>query len=274
MRRLFVLLGLLCWSIPALAGEFELPTLRGSEAFVPPPPPPVSRWSGVYAGGQIGAAYSGADFADTSQELVAHMLRELALESQAQVSRWQLFGKGETRGLTYGAFLGYNVGWEGVVLGIEANWNRTNLTINAPSSSISRVTSANGLIYDVTLAGAASLTLSSIGTLRARAGWDTGNFLPYAMVGAAVAQATYVRTVTVSGTQTDPNTSNVVPFSFTETDGKGDAWIFGAALGFGLDAMVLPQVFVRAEYEYVALFKFAGIKTTVNTGRLGLGFKF
>ena len=53
----------------------------------------------------------------------------------------------------------------------------------------------------------------------------------------------------MSGTQTDSN-GNVVPFSFTESENKNGAWLYGMSVGAGFDVMVLPKVFVRAEYEY------------------------
>jgi opacity protein-like surface antigen len=36
----------------------------------------------------------------------------------------------------------------------------------------------------------------------------------------------------------------------------------------------MPNVFVRGEYEYVGFAPIWGIKTAVNTARVGLGFKF
>jgi opacity protein-like surface antigen len=273
MRRLLVLLCLFASTSVALAGEYELPTLRGSESFVPEPPPPF-RWRGVYAGGQIGFNNTAVDPTGATQPLVADVLRVLALESEQHVSQWSVIGKGESRNLSYGGFAGYNVGWEGVILGIEVGWNRIGATVDAPSSPLTRATSAGCCAYLVTSAGNATMTINGYGTLRARAGWEAGNFLPYATFGVAVGQASYFASATVSGTQTDPNTGIVVPFSFTESTGKTGAWIYGVAFGAGIDIMVLPNMFLRAEYEYVAFTQVASFKATINTARAGLGFKF
>ena len=47
-----------------------------------------------------------------------------------------------------------------------------------------------------------------------------------------------------------------MPFSFTNSETKNGAIAFGWALGGGIDVMVMPNAFLRAEYEFV---KFAPI---------------
>jgi opacity protein-like surface antigen len=275
MRRLSVVLGLLVWSLPALAGgEFEIPTLRGSEPFVPVvPAAPKPRWSGLYAGGQIGYNNVAVDGANATQPLVADMLRVLALESEQHVSQWTVLGKGETRSISYGGFLGYNVGWEGVILGIEASWYKLGGTVNLAGNSLSRVVAAGCCTYAVTLSGDAMFAVNSYGTIKARAGWEVGNFLPYGSIGWAVGQVSYNKTASAVGTQTDSN-NVVTPFSFSESENKTGAWAQGVSLGAGVDFMVLPNVFVRAEYEYVAFLSIANFKPTVQSARAGVGFKF
>ena len=275
MRRLLVLLALFASTSNALAGEYELPTLRGTQAFVPVTGPVVvPRWSGLYAGGQIGLNNTAVDATDASAPLVAHMLRVLALQNEQLVSTWPVLGKGETRSVSYGGFLGYNVGWEGVILGIEASWNKLGATVDAPSTPLTRAVSAGCCSYVVTSDANATMTINGYGTIKLRGGWDAGHFLPYAVVGAAVGQASYLAAATVSGTQTDPNTGIVTPFSFSETNAKNGAWIYGVTLGFGVDFMVMPNMFLRAEYEYVAFLSVANFKPTINTVRAAIGFKF
>lgn len=125
--------------------------------------------------------------------------------------------------------------------------------------------------------------LTDIATLRARAGYDAGQLLPYFMIGAAFGRADIVRTATAAGFQnpTTPPTpcdSSAVPpctpFFFTESAAKTGAFIYGWSLGTGIDVMLMPRLFLRAEYEYVAFAPIWTIKTNVQTARLGLGFKF
>jgi outer membrane immunogenic protein len=271
MRRLLVLLGLFACSPAALAGEFEFPTLRGSENV--PSYQESTRWRGWYAGGHLGLNNTFVDATTVTQPLVADMLRELALENEQQVSQWVVLGKGEARSMSYGGFVGYNYGWEEVILGVEAGWSKLGASVDAPVNPLTRATSAGGNNYLVTSTGTGSLTLYNFGTLKGRVGWDAGNFMPYATVGGAVAQTSYARSATVSGTQTD-STGTVTPFSFSESEAKGSAWIYGITFGAGVDIMVMPHVFFRAEYEFVAFAPVANFTVIVNTGRVGLGFKF
>jgi opacity protein-like surface antigen len=287
MRRLFVVLGLLASTCGAYAQEFELPTLRGSDLFVPDAPVIYSRWDGFYAGGHVGYGFANMNFATSTQDLVAHELRLLALENEQHVSTWQVLGQANTHSPSGGVFLGYNIGWECVILGFEANYNRLNVaTADAPMAPIERLVTAGGNVYDVKVAGSASMRLMDFATLRTRAGYEVGNFLPYAMVGAAVARADLARSASVSGRQNPPpatspptpcgppQSPNCVPFSFSETDTKTGAFIYGWAIGGGLDVFVLPQVFLRAEYEYVAFLKAMGIQASMQTARAGIGLKF
>jgi len=283
MRRLFVAVALIASTCGASAQEFELPTLRGSDRFVPAAPVVYSRWDGFYAGAQIGFGFSQMDFATSTRDLVQHELRELALESQATVSAWQVLGKADVQGASGGGFFGYNIGWESLILGIELNYNRSSFAADAPMSQIERVVAAGGNIYDVFVTGSASMRITDVATLRARAGYEIYNFLPYAMIGVAVGRADVTRSATVFGTQNPatpptpcgpPQTPTCLPFAFSETDSRNGAFIYGWSLGGGFDVFVLPRVFLRAEYEYVAFAPFWSIKANIQTARAAIGFKF
>jgi len=41
-----------------------------------------------------------------------------------------------------------------------------------------------------------------------------------------------------------------------------------------MDVAVLPNVFVRGEWEYIAFALLGGIRPNINTGRVGVGMKF
>lgn len=274
MRRLLVAVALIASLSEALAGGPEVPVLRGSDGFVAPAPRAI-RWSGFYAGGHVGYGYASMDFATSTQALVAHSLRELALEAESMPSTWQVLGKTNTHGGSGGGFFGYNNRWEDVVLGFEFNYSRVSYGSEAPLSPISRVTSAGGNIYLVNITGGASMQITDLATVRARAAVSVENFLPYFMIGVAAGRANIARTATVSGIETVPTEPPIVtPFSFTESEEKRGAFIFGWSIGGGLDAMVMPNVFLRAEYEFVAFSPLWGIKSNINTVRLGGGFKF
>jgi outer membrane immunogenic protein len=277
MRRLLVALAIIAWMPDALAGELELPTLRGSDPLLPVAAAPVMpRWAGFYVGGQVGMGIGSMDFADTTQPLVAHMLRELLVESENKISAWQVLGKGDTRSASVGGFVGYNNPWEGMIIGVDFNWSRMNYSLDAPVSPIGRInTTSNGYTYATTLTGSGFMRITDFGTLRVRAGVDLGNVLPYAGIGVAVGRADIIRSATAYGTETSPaNPPVTTPFYFTENESKYGAVIYGWSLSGGLDIMLMPCLFMRGEFEFVNFQPLWGIKSSISTGRLGVGYKF
>ncbi|MGE0035354.1 MAG: outer membrane protein [Xanthobacteraceae bacterium] len=283
MRRLLVALALIAWMPDALAGEFELPTLRGSDTVVPIAPPPVPvlpMWAGFYVGGQVGWGVGNMNFDGTTQPLVAHMLRELRVEYENQVSAWQILGQGDTRSASGGFFIGYNNAWEGMIIGVDFTWSKVNYFLNAPVSPISRLTTtSNDLAYAMTLTGAANMQITDFGVLRVRAGVDLGNVLPYAGIGFAVGRAGVYRSATASGIEYAPNPLDPpnpieTPFFFTENETKSNAVIYGWSLSGGLDIMLMPCLFMRAEFEFVNFQPLWNINSSISTGRVGVGYKF
>jgi opacity protein-like surface antigen len=283
MRRLFVAAALCGLVSHANAADYEipdLPTLRGSSPFVPAPPT-FTRWSGVYVGAQVGFGDAHMDFAGSTQQLVAFMLRELALENEQHVSTWQVLGARDSAHSSIGGFAGFNSQWDDVILGFDVHYDKTSFFATSPASPISRRTSAGGNVYDVTVDGSASMKIKDWGAARVRGGYVMGNFLPYATVGFAVGRATTSRTATVFGEENPPTppadcatTPTCVPFSFSSTESNKTAWIYGYTAGVGMDYMIMPDVFVRAEYEYVQFVKVSGIKADISTVRLGAGLKY
>jgi outer membrane immunogenic protein len=242
--------------------------------------PVVGGWAGVYLGGQI--SYSGAsgDFSKTTQAPLAFELRDLALESDAAPSSYQVLGQANHDAAGFGGFVGYNTQYERLVLGVEANYDQANLSLNAPNSPISRLVTAGGTPYDVTVSGSGSVSDLNFGTLRARAGWALGNFLPYVFGGAALGHANVNISATASGIQNPPlgcpagTNPPCVPFSFTGTAGKNGEWLYGFTLGAGLDVALTRNVFLRGEYEFVQFTPVANLQINVNTVRGGLAVKF
>jgi outer membrane immunogenic protein len=275
LTRCLLVLGFCASASCAGAGEYEVPVLRGADNFVPGFAECCSRWGGIYAGGQVGAGVASVDFSNVTQTLIAQMLQLTPLQNEAQVSTWQVLGKDDTRSRTWGGFVGYNTTWESAVLGFELNYSRTDFHLAASPAPLSRLVTTSSFTYDLTLNGAARITVNDVATFRGRAGWDVGNFLPYAMIGVAAARANLVRTASAFGTQISSDIPPVVtPFSFTQTQSKENAFLFGWSVGGGVDIMALPNVFVRAEFEYIALSPYWGLAPTMFNARAGLGYKF
>jgi outer membrane immunogenic protein len=276
MRRLLAVLGLVASITNASAQEYEIPTLRGADSWVPDAPGPLyrPRWSGFYAGGQIGYGAGTFDFRNSTRDLIAHELRNTQLLSQQRPSEWEVLGQNSTRGTSFGGFLGYNIGWECLALGFELNYSASNFSTSATVSPIGRVVAVGSNNDTVLLTGSSSMNITDYGTLRARAGYIVNNFMPFFMIGAAFGRADVARSASATVTETPANGSAPpTTFVFSEAEAKR-AYIYGWSLGGGLEIMVMPHVFLRAEYEYIAFMPVLEIKAQVQTARVALGYKF
>jgi outer membrane immunogenic protein len=232
-----------------------------------------SGWQGFYIGGDLAYTFGSADFSKATQAPVAYGLRNTTLEAEYDPQDWQVLGTGTHNNLGFGGFIGYNFEYltpnAKVVMGFEANYQQMSASYYAPSSTITRVLPDVGASTTVSASGSA--TDLSFGTLRARAGWALGNFLPYGFVGLAVGRAN----VNIAETTVVTNTS--APFStfvLPGAAGTNGEWLYGMTVGAGVDVMLTPNVFLRGEYEFVQFQQVAGTTIELNTGRIGAGFKF
>jgi outer membrane immunogenic protein len=295
MRRL--LLAVVVFGTASGAQAADMPDfLRGSISA------PVSRnWDGWYAGGQVGYTSAEADFSKSVVGLTNFIFRDSVLQQPA--SQFGLLPKTTMQGTGFGAFVGRNYQWDDLVFGIEANYNYINSLATSTSDSMARlITNPTGdtpppnhtYTYGVTLTGTAAAQIKDVITFRGRAGWATGNFLPYVFGGLAVGRMDVSRVVTsevtrrddVTVTTTDPftgvTTTNTVTgptlavptVSRTMREERTNSFVGGWTGGLGGEYMVWNGLFVRAEWEYI---KFLSVKDTViqsNSVRAGLGYKF
>jgi outer membrane immunogenic protein len=274
------------WPSPATESETPFPPYLPSTQ--PVGRAPAVSWSGLYVGGQFSFNEASADFSKSTQAPIAYSLRELTLENEFTPSNWPVLGTADHGETGFGGFVGYNMEYFNdsmkVVLGVEANYNQAALSLTAPNSPISRITptDSQGNNYLVNITGSGTVTNLNFGTLRARAGWELGNFLPYGFVGVAVGRANVNVTETTSGEQNPPtsgacsssSTPPCTPFSFTGTAGRDSDWLYGLTVGAGLDVALTRNIFLRAEYEYVQFQPVASTVIEINTGRAGVGIKF
>jgi outer membrane immunogenic protein len=234
------------------AGAFAL--VAGGQALaadLPPPPPPAPRapatyvpvvapvynWSGIYIGANGGYGFGTSNWSQTA---------------------FGSTGNFNTNGWLAGGTVGANYEfWGGAVLGVEGDWDWTNL--NGTSSAAGVGCSA----APVTGCKTSSNWLS---TVRGRAGWAFDRVLLYGTGGAAFApvQASLVG----SGLGTDSNTE------------------VGWTAGAGLEFAFAPNWTAKAEYLYVDLNNGTciaacggatppvSVKFTENVVRAGINFKF
>lgn len=175
-----------------------------------------ARWDGIHLGAVYGYTNLTVNFAESNTT---------ATPPQSTTS-----------GSNYGGFLGYNIQWEDLVVGFDGGYNRP--------SSLQTSVSGGG--------ASSSLKLVDYATMRARAGYAFGQFLPYGFIGGAVARMNYA----------------------TTSSSRNNAFSAGFTAGLGIDVALMPNVFLRGEWEYIAFSPLGGIRSSTNTARVGVGVRF
>ena len=106
--------------------------------------------------------------------------------------------------------------WQDVVLGLEGNYTHTAFATTASVSPLlgangtGSIVSAGGNNYSVNLTGTGQLQITDYASLRARAGWVLGNFLPYGFTGLVVGRGNYSVTSLIYG-QENPSSPPLFP---------------------------------------------------------------
>jgi outer membrane immunogenic protein len=294
MRRLLVaavMIGAVSGAHAADMPDF----LRGSI-----PATPVTRnWDGWYAGGEVSYSAVGSDFSNSVVGLTNFIFRDSVL--QQPTSQFGLLPKTTTQGTGFGGFVGRNYQWDDLVFGVEANYSYFDrLSTSTTGSNSLDIVNPGGPIaandtttYGVTLTGRSAVQIKDAIAFRGRAGWATGDFLPYVFGGIAVGRMDVSRSVTSSVTRRDDITTtstdlfgNVVTNtvigqtlpvptqSQTLIEQRTNAFVAGWTGGLGLEYMMWGNLFMRGEWEYV---KFLSVKNTVvqaNNLRASIGYKF
>jgi opacity protein-like surface antigen len=277
MRCLLAALGLIGLLSPAFAADYELPTLRGSDMFVPASPTYFS-WEGLYAGGQLSYSSLQSDFSGATQPLVAYALRFSTTEAAMTPDQWPVLGSRATGAAGVGGFVGYNFQWDNAIVGFELNYTHASLDAAAPSSPLARAQTVGALTDVVTVDASGRLHVTDFVTTRARFGWATGNFLPYATLGLAFGRADESISVNTTVVELDPKSTPpnqvVGTFFFPNGQSKNGAYLYGYSAGFGLDFALTQNIFARAEYEYIQWQRLWQIDSGIHNFRAAVGVKF
>jgi len=264
--------------------------LRGSFTAVP-----VARnWSGWYIGGQVDYSSANIDLTHSNQSMISFILRNTVIEQP--VSQLSLFSKQHAQATGFGGFVGRNWQWDEVVLGVEANYVYLNsLSTSAQNSIARRFDNPGGQVlppghtdeFNVTVTGAAALQIKDVLTFRGRAGWATGDFLPYMFGGLAVGRLAVSRSVTVNAVETDifntidPITgapiqtfTPIAALSMSQAEQRGNNLTAGWTGGLGTEMMLFGNVFARVEWEYVKFVSVKNMTSEMNSAHAAIGYKF
>jgi outer membrane immunogenic protein len=279
MRRFLLAVAMCGVAAGAQAADLpDLPILRGG--FTDGLSSSRVNWSGVYVGGQVTRGVADMDFTNSGQDLLAKLLNNVDLEQQFNISKWPLLGKDHASGTGYGGFVGYNFQWSEALIGLELNYTHGQLFGSSSGSQGRSFFFPTDYLSQAFASSSSSMRITDYGSLRVRGGYSIGSFLPYGFVGVAMGQADVNRRADVSISShyigpvspTQPAKPDIGPNFDSLTDNKNAHFVTGFAAGLGMDWMVYEGLFLRAEWEYLRFT--STVDTTVNSARIGLGYKF
>ena len=288
MRRPLALLG--------IAGLAGLSTTAWSADMGPAPilrgPLPMTEaatdWNGFYVGGTW--AFGNGN-ANRNANLIGPSVRQIVAGSAVEQSIRQqpltTSGQNQNASMAFGAFAGYNFAVDDMVLGIEVDYYKSQITATNEGFGSGRTDDRlSGTItsYESWNATTVSrLKITDYGSVRARFGYAWGNLLPYLTAGVAVARIGYTDSATVNGVRTEIDSStapatrtdtaiNFNPNSFTTR--IGTSLQVGYALGAGIDWALSSNVFLRAELQHLRFGNVGGFDISINSAQVGAGLKF
>jgi outer membrane immunogenic protein len=294
MRRL--LLAAMVLGATSGAQAADMPDfLHGS--LTPAPSAPTRNWDGWYAGGQVGYSSSSMDFSQSLVGLTNFIFRDSVLETPT--SELSALSKVGPQATGFGAFVGRNYQWDDLVFGLEANYNYIQGLTGKSASSIGPLAFVNPPgekpipnatdTYVVTLTGKATAQIKDVMTFRGRAGWATGDFLPYVFGGVAVGRMDVFRTVNSFVTkEVDITTTNLAgvttttfgtpavlsSLSTSQTQERTNNFTVGWTGGLGMEYMLWNSIFMRGEWEYIKFLSVMNTAVTMNSAHFGIGYKF
>lgn len=266
-------------ALPAQGADMAL---RGS---MPAYEPTGPNWGGVYVGafGGVGAMNLGTNGA--AQNFVNQQLSGWAFAdgtSQATaISNIMLLNPVNASPRVFGGFIGYQAQFEDAVIGIEADYTnlsgpRGGATVYTPPASL--LISGDAYQDRITPTVGVSAYMHDYWTVRGRAGWAVGRFMPYMTAGLAIARGssamsyqascTRIGADTVSGSTTCSGGRAAVVAESTNRIG------FGLVGGAGMEALITDNLFARVEYQYLRVPAMAGVPVTLHSVRAGIAVKY
>lgn len=305
MRAVTIAVLATCVCRAALAADFDAGPLRGTEYAVPALPP-VAIWEGAYFGVFAGVSQSDFEYTGAVSDIVATIMRHTTVEQELQISTWLSPDGKNARDKSFGLMIGYNYQIEEIVLGFELDYTRARLRGEGTDAIGRTAATSDGFINDILLSGTAAAELEDYATLRARAGYTAGGFMPFITAGVALGRIKTSNSATVrvagynsaayaawlasqSGSSPlPPGSVDTYGYSFfdpfdlngrvvgpgtTGTNSTSSVAV-GLAFGIGVDLAITPNIFVRGEYQRIHFDDFDGFDFNVDTLRAGAGLRF
>ncbi|MCA0405111.1 MAG: outer membrane beta-barrel protein [Proteobacteria bacterium] len=252
--------------------------LRGSYAgeTTPRQVAPAQDWGGFYVGGFVGASSTNINASN-----MARPLSQAAVPNSSVTSLVQQtidFKEQAKTGGNFGFFAGVNYLWDDVVLGMEVDYTRANSRIGTTSGPNGLLERTGSIELAATSSAVARAQLKDYGTIRGRIGYATGMFMPFLSLGMSLGYLDGRATVTGSWVRRDMTTP-ATPIilgsdTFSTSVGKRSVAV-GLAFGGGIEAQIMPNTFLRAEYQRIHLGAGGHAPdVAIHTARVGGGVKF
>lgn len=287
------LLAVLASASGAAAADLDYGYLRGADDDYAPAALVVD-WSGFYVGGHGGYSSGAFGFPNRYGAIASSYLAKTGQSglvgsgdpnypnypTAIMTAANQLRTFNDRNGdASYGLYAGINYQFDDIVIGIEGDYTRIDLKGQTFDSANSAFV-YNDAPAGVHATGIAATRLVDYGTIRARAGYAVGSFLPYVTAGVAIGRAKISQHLSVEPGGVGPRldlyetsfggvNSAVSLNAFSKTKVIG-----GVALGGGLEFALTSNILLRGEYQYVMFDDFDGHKINVNTVRGGAAVKF
>ena len=255
----------------ARAADLDYDFLRGPE-YDPPVAVTTIDWSGVYLGGHGGWSRASEKSA-TSFSLIAntasikHPDADLDSYGISTLSS-QTRRKGDG---SFGAFIGYNFQFDDIVVGVEADYTKFDLNVASVDAAKREPTPFSNGLYTI---GVSGTKIQDFGTIRGRAGYAFGNFLPFVTGGIAIGRARVFDNL-ISQAYSYAQPSGLTQFGAATSYGSAKTkTIGGITFGGGIEYAITTNVLLRAEYQYVHFDDFEQHKSDIKTVRGGAAVKF
>lgn len=242
-------------------------------------------WGGIYVGafGGVGAMNLGTNAAAknfVTQELSGAAFADGSSQATA-ISNMMHLSPISASPRVFGGFIGYQAQFEDAVVGIEADY--TNLSgqrggevYYTPPASLQ--IASTGALDSITPRVGMAAYMHDYWTIRGRAGWAIGRFMPYLTGGFALArgssavgyQASCSRIMTDTTAVTTPCVGGRATTGAESTNRMG----YGMVGGAGMEGLITDNIFARLEYQYLYVPAMAGVPVTLHSVRAGIAVKY
>jgi len=273
--RSTMLTGALCGALAltahgALAADY--PVLRGSQFDDPPPSREIEtpfNWTGFYLGGTAGYTQSRFRTDKGVLDLANGVFNGTSVLGELSPAQLVLTQPRDDTGVTFGAFAGYNFAFGDAVIGFEGEYSRINHGTRA-STLEARLVGSGG----VAIASQQDAEIKDYANFRMRLGYAYGRLMPYFTFGAAAGR--FDTNVAVAANWVNTANPPVSYFGYPRVLGgpKKDVWGYGMSLGGGIEAALVDNLTVRAEYLFTRFNNVEGVTVNLNTARVGAAVKF